>query len=56
MLRVDEIVKRYKVSRSKLYRLIKNGEFPKPIKCGRISLWYKAEVDAYFANLPRFNG
>ncbi|WP_448196002.1 helix-turn-helix transcriptional regulator [Raoultella planticola] len=29
------------------YFLIKNGEFPKPIKLGRSSRWLQSEVDAW---------
>jgi len=27
------------------YKLIKDGEFPKPIKLGRSSRWFKSEVE-----------
>ncbi|EMA4723706.1 helix-turn-helix transcriptional regulator [Proteus mirabilis] len=27
------------------YKLIKDGQFPKPIKLGRSSRWYKHEVE-----------
>ena len=29
------------------YKLIQNGEFPKPIKLGRSSRWYKSEVESW---------
>ncbi|MFP4973217.1 MULTISPECIES: helix-turn-helix transcriptional regulator [Providencia] len=29
------------------YKLIKEGEFPKPIKLGRSSRWLKSEVEAW---------
>jgi predicted DNA-binding transcriptional regulator AlpA len=29
------------------YKLIKNGEFPKPIKLGRSSRWLESEVEAW---------
>ncbi|MEX6159612.1 MULTISPECIES: helix-turn-helix transcriptional regulator [Providencia] len=29
------------------YKLIKDGEFPKPIKLGRSSRWFKSEVEAW---------
>lgn len=29
------------------YKLIKDGEFPKPIKLGRSSRWYKSEVQSW---------
>lgn len=32
------------------YRLIKDGKFPKPIKLGRSSRWYRSEVEAWLEN------
>ncbi|HEJ6937035.1 AlpA family transcriptional regulator [Pantoea agglomerans] len=29
------------------YKLISNGQFPKPIKLGRSSRWLKSEVEAW---------
>ncbi|HFT4327681.1 TPA: helix-turn-helix transcriptional regulator [Klebsiella variicola] len=29
------------------YKLIQNGGFPKPIKLGRSSRWYKSEVESW---------
>ena len=29
------------------YKLIKDGEFPKPIKLGRSSRWLQSEVEAW---------
>ncbi|MGJ7324972.1 AlpA family transcriptional regulator [Morganella morganii] len=29
------------------YKLIQNGQFPKPIKLGRSSRWLKSEVEAW---------
>ncbi|EAA4435931.1 TPA_asm: AlpA family phage regulatory protein [Salmonella enterica subsp. salamae serovar 58:d:z6] len=30
------------------YKLIKDGEFPKPIKLGRSSRWLRSEVEIWF--------
>lgn len=30
-----------------IYKLIKDGSFPKPIKLGRSSRWLKSEVEAW---------
>ncbi|WP_336798133.1 AlpA family transcriptional regulator [Erwinia aphidicola] len=32
------------------YKLIKDGEFPKPIKLGRSSRWMQSEVEAWVQN------
>ena len=35
------------VSDKWIYRLIKDGLFPKPIKLGRSSRWFKSEVETW---------
>ena len=38
------------LSRANIYRLVKSGEFPAPVKLGlRASAWVGAEVDAWIA-------
>lgn len=32
------------------YKLIKEGEFPKPIKLGRSSRWFKSEIEQWLEN------
>lgn len=32
------------------YKLIKDGQFPKPIKLGRSSRWMQSEVEAWVEN------
>ncbi|HHR5848887.1 TPA: helix-turn-helix transcriptional regulator [Providencia alcalifaciens] len=32
------------------YKLIQEGEFPKPIKLGRSSRWFKSEVEVWMQN------
>ncbi|WP_196093874.1 AlpA family transcriptional regulator [Citrobacter sp. Res13-Lact-LER2-35-b] len=32
------------------YKLIKDGDFPKPIKLGRSSRWMQSEVEAWLQN------
>lgn len=33
-----------------VYAMIKTGEFPRPIKMGRRSLWVESEVQAWIAS------
>jgi len=35
--------------RSRVYGMIKAGDFPKPIKVGKSSRWLKAEIDAWIS-------
>lgn len=36
---------------TKIYDLMKNGQFPRPHKLGRLSRWSEAEVDAWIEML-----
>lgn len=44
-----EICYRYRISRIKLYRLIKAGEFPAGLKIGRDLRWNVEDIAAYEA-------
>jgi len=35
------------MGRSRVYALIDEGKFPKPIKIGRSSRWLKSEIDSW---------
>ena len=50
LLRRPEVEARTGLSRSELYRRIRMGTFPRPVKLGeRASAWVEAEVDAWAA-------
>ncbi len=42
------ITKYSKLTDKWFYKLIKDGEFPKPIKLGRSSRWLRSEVETWF--------
>ncbi|EAA5919580.1 AlpA family phage regulatory protein [Salmonella enterica subsp. enterica serovar Teko] len=42
------ITKYSKLTDKWFYKLIKDGEFPKPIKLGRTSRWLRSEVENWF--------
>lgn len=44
MLRIEQVTDLFPVSRVTLYRLIKTGDFPEPVKMGRTSLWRCSEL------------
>jgi prophage regulatory protein len=46
LLRKPGVAAKFPCGKTKLYELIKEGKFPKPIKIGRASFWDEAEVDA----------
>ena len=41
------ITKHTKMTDKWFYKLIQDGRFPKPIKLGRCSRWYKSEVESW---------
>lgn len=50
VLRLNEITKRVSLSRSTVYRLIANGDFPKPFKLGIASVgWDSVDIDQWIA-------
>ena len=44
MLRIEKVLDLIPVSRVSLYRMIKNGKFPPPVKAHGVSLWSNREI------------
>ena len=54
VLRLDEVVARVGLSKSTLWRYIKEGYFPKPIKLGpRATGWIEQEIEDWISSRPR---
>ena len=49
ILRMRDVMERTRCSKSKVYSMIKRGEFPSPVKVGGVALWPRAAVDAWCA-------
>ena len=47
LMRIPQILDIIPISRATFCSMVKNGEFPKPIKIGRSSLWTQEQVQAY---------
>jgi len=47
LMRIPQILEIMPISRATFCSMVKNGEFPKPIKIGRLSLWTQEQVQAY---------
>jgi prophage regulatory protein len=45
--RMTDLESRVGLKKSQLWKLIREGRFPAPIKCGRSSLFVAREVDAW---------
>lgn len=53
-IRMPEIKRRLALGKTKIYDLIKEGEFPAPVKVGRASCWPEQAVIQWQAQ--RLNG
>ncbi len=48
ILRINEVCKKTGIGRSTIYRMMQQGEFPKPIKLGKkISGWLEEDIDQW---------
>ena len=51
ILRLAQVISRTALSRSTIYQLIANGDFPKQIKLGAYSVgWIEAEIDEWLSS------
>ena len=54
LLRRDAVCEMLQVSPPTLYRLVRSGSCPAPIRIGpRASRWIESEVDEFLRNRPR---
>ena len=52
LLRLKQIIpNKVPLSKAKLYGMMRDGEFPKPIKYGRSSFWLESDVDKWVDEL-----
>ncbi len=51
LLRLPDLLSRGLGSRSSIYERMARGEFPKPVKIGRLNGWVDSEIDDYIAGL-----
>ncbi len=57
LLRLSEVVVLTGLSRSSIYRKMRDGSFPEPLKIGmRAVRWRKSEIEAWLAACPRATG
>lgn len=45
-LRLKQVEEKVGFKRSKIYDMIVEGQFPRPVKIGRANVWIEAEIDA----------
>ena len=52
-----EVERRVGLGRSAIYRAMRAGEFPAPLRVGRSSVrWSLSEIEAWISALPRSHG
>lgn len=52
LLKIDDVLRLSTLSRATLYRLIKEGKFPAPIKFKSASRWKESDVNEWINNQP----
>ena len=57
LLRLSEVRTRTGLGRSTIYRKMRDGSFPEPLKIGaRAVRWRESEIEAWLAARPRATG
>ena len=51
-----EVEARTRLSRSTIYKEMREHRFPEPVKIGRAVRWRSDEIDKWLDNLPRATG
>lgn len=54
-LTIEDLTKRYGISRTAVYNLVRRGEFPTPIKLGSLVRWHIREIEKYEEKLQHRN-
>ena len=51
-IRMDDLSNKVGLSRSQIYKLIQNDEFPRQLKVGpRISVWKESDIDKWMSEM-----
>ncbi len=45
-LRVSDMMQKFKVSRTTIYRWVEDAVLPKPTKIGKTPMWIETDIDA----------
>lgn len=52
LLKIDEVVKIVKMGKSTIFKQVKDGVFPKPVRVGEnLTRWKRSEIERYIAGL-----
>jgi len=53
LLTLKEVVEIVGFKKSTIYKFIKKGKFPRPLKFGKSSRWTKSEINEWINNLKQ---
>nr|WP_294865358.1 AlpA family transcriptional regulator [uncultured Pseudogulbenkiania sp.] len=53
ILRLPQVKDKVGLGKTTIYARIKSGDFPKPVKIGRISGWDEVDLDAWIEQLKQ---
>lgn len=45
LMRLADVIEKCKISKTTIWRKVKNGEFPKAKVVGGLSFWYEKDID-----------
>ena len=51
ILRLPDVLVRVPVSKSKLYKLMNEGVFPRPVRLGGVAVWRADDVEEWLKSL-----
>lgn len=49
LIRLPEVLERVSLKKTKVYSLIAEDDFPRPVKLGSASAWVETEIDQWLA-------
>lgn len=55
LLRRDEVEARCGLARTSIYRMMRQGTFPEPLKVGAVR-WPESEIEDWLSDRPRAHG
>lgn len=55
LLRLKAVLEKTGMGKTKLYRMVKLGQFPRPVEIVGSRAWLSSEIDQWIESLPKAN-
>lgn len=53
LLKIDEVIAQTNICRTTIYKFIREGQFPSPVRVGAKAVrWRQSDINEYLASLP----